>query len=243
VKAIAALLGLMLAVLALPALAAPVPAAPDNWVTDRAGVLSPAARESLDRRLAAYEQTSGHQVIVWIGRSTGEVPIETFAVDAFENWKLGRTKLDDGLGVFVMTEDRAIRVEVGYGLEGTVTDLAASEVIRNVMIPAIEAGEWDSAIVGGVESLVDTIEGRPGALPGDPQGPEAVAQPEEGWKRIAKIVGIAILVIGFLVLLIVNPRLALLLLFFGGRGGGGGGGGGFGGGGGRSGGGGATGRW
>jgi uncharacterized protein len=231
--------------LALPARAAPaIPPAPDDWVTDRAGVLSPAVQQSLDRRLAAYEQASGHQLIVWIDRTTGELPIESFAVEAFEQWKLGRAKLDDGLGVFVMVDDRVMRVEVGYGLEPTVTDLAASQVIRNVMIPAIQRGEWDAAIVGGVESLVDTIEGQPGSLPADPGGGEATEQPEDPRARIARIIVFSVLGVGFLILLIVNPRLALLVLFFGLRGGGGGGGGGgFGGGGGRSGGGGASGRW
>lgn len=240
------LMALLALLVAIPAVAAPaVPPAPDDWVSDRAGVLSPAVQQSLNRRLAAYEQQSGHQVIVWIDRTTGGIPIETFAVEAFEQWRIGRAKLDDGLGIFVMVEDRVMRVEVGYGLEPTVTDLAASQVIRNVMIPAIERGEWDAAIVGGVEALVDTIEGQPASLPGDPGGADATEQPQDPRARLAKIIIFSVLGIGFVILLIVNPRLALLLLFFGlrGGGGGGGGGGGFGGGGGRSGGGGATGRW
>ncbi|HLT36063.1 MAG TPA: TPM domain-containing protein, partial [Enhygromyxa sp.] len=191
----------------LPAVAAPpeIPPAPSEWVTDRAGVMSAAVQQSLNRRLAAYEDRSGHQIIVWIDRSSGGLPIETFAVEAFEQWKLGRAKLDDGLGIFVMVDDRVMRVEVGYGLEPTVTDLAASQVIRNVMIPAIQRNEWDAAIVGGVEALVDTIEGQPGSLPGDPQG-EVVEQPEDPRARVAKIVVISVLAIGFLILLIVNPR-------------------------------------
>lgn len=232
--------------LARPAWAAPpIPPAPDDWVTDRAGVLTPDVQQSLNRRLAAYEQQSGHQVIVWIDRTTGDIPLETFTVEAFEQWKLGRAKLDDGLGIFVMVDDRAMRVEVGYGLEPTVTDLAASQVIRNVMIPAIQQGQWDAAIVGGAEALVDTIEGQPNSLPADPGGGGEPAAPEDPRARMAKIIIFSILGIGFVILLIVNPRLALLVLFFGlrGGGGGGGGGGGFGGGGGRSGGGGAGGRW
>jgi uncharacterized protein len=240
-----AILALLTLLLALPTRAAPpIPPAPDQWVTDRAAVMSEPARASLNRRLSAYEQQSGHQIIVFIDHSTGGAPIEDFAVKAFEQWKIGRAKLDDGLGIFVMTEDRALRIEVGYGLEPIITDLFASQVIRNVMIPAIQRGEWDAAIVGGVEALVDEIEGQPGSLPADPQG-ETVEEPQDPRARIAKIVIISVLAIGFLILLIVNPQLALMLLFLGLRGssGGGGGGGGFGGGGGRSGGGGATGRW
>lgn len=231
--------------------APPIPAAPEQRVTDRVGVLSSAVESSLERRLSSYEAQSGHQIIVWIDSGTGELPIETFAVEAFEAWKLGRAKLDDGLAMFVMVEDRAIRIEVGYGLESVVTDLEAAQVIRNVMVPAIETGNWDAAVVGGVEAIVDTIEGRADALPPSetppvtqpPDGPESAPQP--AWVRIVKIVGLALLGLAFLILLITNPGLALSLLFFflrGGRGNGGGDGG-FSGGGGRSGGGGATGRW
>jgi uncharacterized protein len=84
---------------ASPAFAAPaVPPAPDARVTDQVGVLSSTTRSSLERRLATYEQQTGHQVVVWIDRSTGDIPIEDFAVEAFESWKLGRKQLDDGLG-------------------------------------------------------------------------------------------------------------------------------------------------
>jgi uncharacterized protein len=222
-----------------------VPPAPEARVTDRVGVMSSAARDSLERRLAAYEQQTGHQIVVWIDASTGTTPIEAFAVEAFESWKLGSERLDDGLGLFIMTQDRRLRIEVGYGLEPIVTDLVASTVIRS-MIPAIERGEWDAAVVGGVEQLVDAIEGQPGSLPADPQANAEATQPasEGGWPRILKIVGGAIAAIFLLVLFITNPGLALLLLAFLGRGGrGGGNGSGFGGGGGASGGGGATGDW
>lgn len=231
--------------LAGPVFAAPAPPAPDTRVTDRVGVLSSETRDSLERRLAAYEQQTGHQIVVWIDRTTGAVPIEEFAVQAFEAWKIGRKQLDDGLGLFIMTQDRKLRIEVGYGLEPVITDLVASSVIRS-MIPAIQRDEWDSAVVGGVEQLVDTIEGQPSSLPADPQpNAEATLPPSDrSWPRIAKIVGGAIVAIFLLILFITNPRLAVLLLVFLGRGGrGGGNGSGFGGGGGRSGGGGASGGW
>jgi uncharacterized protein len=240
------LLGLLGLLMMGSALAAPaIPPAPEDRVTDRAGVLSSPTRISLDRRLAAYEQQTGHQIIVWIDRSTDAVPIETFAVEAFEAWKIGDKKLDDGLGIFMMTEDRAIRIEVGYGLEPTITDLVASRVISTTMVPAIERGDWDAAVVVGVEQLVDTIEGQPGSLPSDPEAGEGEPTSDSRWVRIAKMVGIGLGAILLLILFITNPGLALLLLAFLGRGGGrgGGNGSGFGGGGGGSGGGGATGRW
>ena len=236
-----ALLSMVTAAFAAP----PVPPAPASHVNDEAGVLTTDGRESLDRRLVRYEQERGHQVIVYVGRTTDGVPIESFAVEAFEQWKVGQAKLDDGLAIFAMVEDRTIRVEVGYGLEPTITDLIASRVIRSIMIPKIEQGDWDAAIVGGVEALVDTIEGAPGSLPEDP-GTNAVAHGQRKWSALQ----VGALVIGFLIfmgLLATNPGLALGMLFMIGRGGGGGngggGGGGFGGLGGGSGGGGATGRW
>jgi uncharacterized protein len=225
------------------AVAAPAtPGPPRTHVDDEVGVMSSAARKSLSRRLASYEARSGHQIIVWIGQTAGGVPIEDFAVQAFESWKIGRADLDDGLGVFVLVDDRAVRVEVGYGLESTITDLQASQVIRSVMIPKIQSGEWDAAIVGGVEALVDTIEGATGSLPPDPG--DTGRAPEGGLSKL-EIIAAVIGGLLFIILLITNPHLALLLLVFLGRGGGGGGGGGggFHGGGGRSGGGGATGRW
>lgn len=226
-----------------------VPPAPASMVTDRAGVLSPGLRDSLARSLERYQQRSGHQVVVWIDRSTGEVPIEEFAVKAFEAWKIGRAGLDDGLAIFAMTGDRAIRIEVGYELESKITDMVASTVIRNTMIPQIAAGNWDTAMLRGVGYLVDTIEGDVGALPsglGDGDGGEAGAEaPALG---LGSMIGLGLFGLLFVFLLITNPRRALMLLFMIGRSGvggfgGGGGGGGFRGGGGRSGGGGATGHW
>ena len=247
----ARLIVLLLALLALlvPARAgaAEIPPAPTRWVTDAAGVMSEAARADLDARLAAYEEQSGHQVVAWIGRTSGEMSPEEFAVRAFEAWKVGSDELDDGVVLFVFVDDRKVRIEVGYGLEDRVTDLQASQIIRGAIVPSIVAGDFDLAIRSGAEAIADTIEGRPNALPagtstarGPPPEP---ARP--GW---ASKIWMLVLGLAFLVLLITHPRLALLFLWSmagrgGGFGGGGFGGGGFGGGGGRSGGGGATGGW
>lgn len=239
-----ALLGLVFfvcgAAVAAPAVAgqADIPSSPTRWVTDTAGFLSQATSASLDARLEDFERRTGHQVIVYIGRTTGDVPIEEWAVRAFEAWKVGRRGMDDGLVLFLMAEDRKVRIEVGYGLEPVVTDLAATRIVRDVLIPRLQSGDNDGAVTEAVTALLSTISG-------EPSGGEAPAS--EGSRRIAggnKILAI-IGVIFFLILFITNPRLALWLLFImmsGGRGGGGGGGS-FRGGGGRSGGGGASGSW
>lgn len=230
--------GLLVAAALVGGAARAAPPAPSAPVTDLADVLSPEVERSLARRLAGYQASSGHQVVVWIAHSSDGVPIEEFAARSFEAWKLGRAGLDDGLAVFALTDDHALRIEVGYGLEARVTDLAASSVIRTTMLPLIKRGEWDAAIVRGVEALVDTVEGHPNALPG-----EIASEPVSPGLSPAEMIGAAILAGLFLIFFIKNPRRALMLLFMLGRGGGGGGGGNGGGGGGRSGGGGASGRW
>lgn len=215
------------------------PPAPTAPVTDVAGVLSPPVRAALDQRLTRYAAESGHQLVVYLDHSSGGVPIEEFAVKSFAAWKLGQAGRDDGVAVFAMTDDRTLRVEVGYGLEDTITDLAASAVIRTTMLPLIKAGKWDDAVVQGVESLVDTIEAKPGSLPAD-----GADSDEDAAMGLPEKVALGVLAALFLIFLILRPRSALGMLWMVGRLGlGGASGGGFRGGGGRSGGGGATGRW
>lgn len=218
---------------------APIPDRPTSRVTDGAGLLSPAARDTLDNRLAAYERQTGHQVVVWIGSTLGSTPLEDFAVNVFKAWGLGRKGEDDGLLVAVLAKDRRIAIEVGYGLEGQVPDAVASRIINEVMVPKLRAGDSDAALASGVDALLQAIDGKPFAQNGGSPaaGP---AGPSTG-----KIILFVLLGAAFLLLLITHPRLALTLLFvMAGRGGhGNGGGGGFGGGGGRSGGGGARGSW
>jgi uncharacterized protein len=228
-----------------------LPSAPRRWVTDDAGFLSPGARETLDSRLEQYERSTGHQVLVWITRSSGNFTAEDFAAKAFESWRVGRSGIDDGVVLFVFADDRKLRFEVGYGLESTITDAVAGRILRDSVVPRIQAGDQDGAILQGIDALISTIDGTASAGGESPAPGAAQERPqqERGQRKLTtgeKII-IGLLVIGFIILLITNPSLALWLLFnllAGGRGGGGGGGGGgFSGGGGRSGGGGASGSW
>lgn len=232
-----ALAGLLAAGTAHAAAAFVAPPTPSSPVTDRAEVLSPGTETALAQRLARYEAASGHQVVVYLDHSSAGLPLEEFAARSFAAWKLGRAGQDDGLALFVMTDDHALRFEVGYGLEAAVTDLEASAVIRTTMVPLIRAGKWDDAVVQGVEAIVDAIEDRPGSLPTvtTDEPPLALGPPAQ--------VALGVLGLLFLVLLIARPRLAVSLLWFVGRAGLGGSSGGRGPGGGRSGGGGASGRW
>ena len=135
----------------------PIPPAPTQYVTDTVGFLPPAVVDRLNNRLHDYEQQTQHQIIVWIGSTTGDVPIEDWATRAFEKWGVGRKGLDDGLALFIMAKDRRLRIEVGYGLEGDVGDLRASRIIEEVIVPRIRAGDNAGAVEGGVEALIERI--------------------------------------------------------------------------------------
>ncbi|MDX2091090.1 MAG: TPM domain-containing protein [Kofleriaceae bacterium] len=233
---------LLAAVVAL-ASAAPIPPSPTTWVTDTAGMMTPGARDALDARLAAYERATGHQVVVWIGATIGDTPLDDWAVRTFAAWKVGRAGLDDGIVMFVLAQDRKIDIEVGYGLEGQVPDAVASRIIREVMAPKLRAGNADAAITDGANALLTAIQGTPWVDDGTVATQQA-AREETPW--LTYVLG-GVALIAFLVLLVTHPQAALMLLWSisSGRGGGsiGGGGGGFSGGGGRSGGGGARGGW
>ncbi len=228
----------MLAAVALAAAAASaaVPPAPTRWVEDHAGLLSPAARDALDGKLEAYGHATGHQVVVWIGRTLDGAPLADWAVRTFAAWKIGRKGSDDGIAIFILADDRAIDIEVGYGLEDKVPDAIASRIIREVMAPRLRAGDRDGAVAAGVDAVLAAIEGHPWTA-----GASSASETRR-WEGL----GFAVLAVIVLIVFLVNPRLALWLIAMTiGRGGigGGGGGGGFGGGGGRSGGGGARGGW
>jgi uncharacterized protein len=233
---------------------AKIPPSPSRWATDEAGYLSRQTVESLDARLENYEQQTGHQLLVWIGRTLGEnAVLEDWAVKTFEAWKVGRKGLDDGLVLFIFAEDHKIRIEVGYGLEDKVPDIYAYRIINNILVPGFRDGRQDEAVDEAVTALIGYISGKD-AVPENDRGAH------RGKSPVSNIfAGLAVLI--FFIILITNPSLAFWLLlnilgggrgrggrggggFFGGGGGGGwGGGGGFSGGGGMSGGGGASGSW
>ena len=218
-----------------------IPPSPARWATDEAGFISSSTRAEIDSRLEAFERETGHQVLLYITRTTGDMPLEDYAAKAFAAWKVGRKGLDDGLVLFIFPDDRRARIETGYGLESTVPDAIAGRVINNVLVPGIERGDNDGAVREAVASLLDTISGK--TAPGTE---EPVARKSSAKGEVPPVFLIIAGII-FLILFITNPRLALWLLYTllsgGGGGGGGFGGGGFSGGGGRSGGGGASGGW
>jgi uncharacterized protein len=254
------LLALALALVLAPPAAAraaevPIPPQPVRWATDAAGFISPQALQAADRTLEDFERATGAQVLVWIGDSTGDTPLEDWTIKAFEQWKVGRKGLDNGLVLFLFSADRKARIEVGYGLEDKVPDAIASRVLNDVILPRLRSGDRDGAVLAGVQDLLAYIRGDPRGLtasaPGAPTGgtaPSGDSRPKRPVTLLDMVI-VGVVIVGFLVLLATNPSLAMYLLFSilssgrSGGGGGGGGGGGFSGGGGRSGGGGASGSW
>ena len=228
----------------------PIPDAPTRWVTDPSGFITESTRSELDARLERYESVTGHQVIVWIGTTLGDTPLEEWSANVFRAWGIGRRGKDDGVAIFVFSQDRRVRIEVGYGVEDRLPDAYASRIIREAMEPELKAGRNDAAIRVAVDQVLSRLGGERDRSTVSPPPPASPSGPDP----ISIILG-ALAVIGLLILVVTNPRLAMLMLWSvvggghgggfggGGFGGGFGGGGGFSGGGGRSGGGGASGGW
>jgi uncharacterized protein len=213
---------------------AQVPAPPSRWVTDQTGTVPPAQVAALDAELEAFERSTGHQLVVFVGRTTGGEPIEDWAAKTFEAWKVGRAKLDDGAALFVMLDDRAARIEVGYGLEDRLTDAQSARIMRGVIVPRLAKGDVGGGVTEGARAIISALGGE--AQPGPPA---FTVDERVKWGAFAVFAAL------FLAFAIWKPRTAwfLLMMLFNSRRRGSGSGGGFHGGGGRSGGGGATGRW
>ena len=233
----------------------PIPASPAQWATDTAGYLQPQTVATLNARLRAYQSDTGHQVLLYVAPTTGITPTEDWTIHAFTKWKVGRKGLDDGLVLFVFPTDRKVRIEVGYGLEGVMTDALASEIIRNTIAPKLLAGQPDQAVSDGVGVILSTLGGERRAL-GVTPAPVATIEPYDSgdqssplWVIVGIVIGLLI-VVGVLWTLSKLPRSNGPYISSGGGGWGGllvgallSGGGGFSGGGGGFGGGGASGGW
>ncbi len=217
-------------------------------IVDQAGIISRETREQLEPRLADLEAKSGIQLVVATVRSLQGQEIEPYANELFRFWKLGEKNKNNGVLLLVAPNERRVRIEVGYGLEGTLTDALAAVIIHNAITPRFKAGDFSGGIARGVDDIITVLttdesewQKRPSLRLDHAQD----ARPG-GW------IGAVIFLI-VVVLLIVSPRFRAVFfasLLSGGhrgsyrRGGGSGfGGGGFRGGGGSSGGGGASGRW
>jgi uncharacterized protein len=141
-------------------------------VNDDAEILSEGVRLGLTERLKAHEDRTGNQIVLLTIPTLGGESIEEYAVRVFESWKLGQKGKDNGVLVIVVPQDRRMRIEVGYGLEATLTDLLAGRIIRTVMTPRFKTGDYDGGVEAGVNAIVEVLEkGASAELPAD-AGPE-----------------------------------------------------------------------
>lgn len=152
--------------------AAPAPPLLSAHVTDLTGTLQADEVARLEATLVALEKRKGSQLAVLLVPSTGAETIEGYALAVAEKNKLGRVKVDDGLLLLVAKDDRKARIEVGYGLEGVVTDALSSRVIREYLAPKFRQGDYAGGLEDAVGMLVKLVDGEPLPEPmvGDAQG-------------------------------------------------------------------------
>lgn len=153
----ALLAGLALA-LALPAAALEVPYLTGR-VVDEARLLDDASAKALGATLKAYEEKTGRQIAVLTLPSLEGEPLEDFSIKVARTWKLGRKGSNDGVLILVARDDHKARIEVGYGLEGPLTDAAAGRIIRDQMVPHFRANDYAGGIRAGVDAVIGTLEG------------------------------------------------------------------------------------
>ena len=182
---------------------APVPPAA-GYVTDLTGTLDAAQDAALEQQLAAFEARRGSQVVVLIVPSTVPESIEDYAMRVAEQWKPGRRQVDDGAILLIALRDRQLRIEVGYGLEGVLTDAASRRIIDEAIVPRLRAQDLHGAVAAGVDRMMRTIDGE--VLP-----PPAAPAPDEGWTPYLPMVAIGAWVLGTLLRRLVGRPAAAAL--------------------------------
>jgi len=140
-------------------------------VTDQTATLTAAQKAALEQTLQAFEARKGSQLAVLIVPTTAPETIEQYALRVAEQWKLGRKKVDDGALLVVVKTDRALRIEVGYGLEGALNDATSKRIISEIITPRFRQGDFYGGISAGVDGMIRVIDGeplpQPSGKPGD----------------------------------------------------------------------------
>lgn len=206
-------------------------------VVDQAGILSSTVKARLEQTLISENQKGGPQVQVLTVSTLGDENIETAAIKVFDQWKLGDAKKDNGVLFLIAPNEKKLRIEVGYGLEGNIPDVIAKRIISDIVVPYFKRGEFDKGVIQGVNAILSYAHDSSHNFD---EAPKVTSQRQESF--LSKYI-IFIMIGIWIILFFINPRFALLILSRGRGGGGFGSGGGWSGGGGSSGGGGASGGW
>src|SRR3954463_14751677 len=138
-------------------------------VVDQTGTLSSGDIASLTRTLADLQARKGSQIAVLIVPTTDGEAVEQFSLRVAEAWKIGRKKIDDGVLLVVAKNDRHLRIEVGYGLEGALTDVTAKRIIDEIITPRFRSGDFAGGISDGVNGILRVVEGEPLPAPAQRQ--------------------------------------------------------------------------
>ena len=141
-------------------------------VTDLTGTLTPEQMTTLEQQLRAFEAKKGSQIAVLIVPTTQPETVEQYGIRVAEAWKLGRRGVNDGALLLVAKDDRAVRIEVGYGLEGVLPDVLANRIVEQVIVPRFRSGDFFGGIREAVERMIALIEGEP--LPEPARGQRGV---------------------------------------------------------------------
>jgi uncharacterized protein len=174
-------------------------------VTDLTGTLSGPQRQALEDKLAAFEAAKGSQIAVLIVPTTEPETIEQYALRVAEQWRLGRKGVDDGALLLVAKNDRRLRIEVGYGLEGVLPDAGAKRIVSDTITPYFRQGDFYGGIAAGVDRMIRVVDGEP-LPPPTPRGAGGSHQVDLG-----AVIGIVI--VGLVLTTILS---AMLGRFFGG---------------------------
>jgi uncharacterized protein len=242
----------VLAGAAAPALALEVPPRPEGRVSDYAHLLSPAAAGRIESMLARHEAESSDQIAVAIFRSLEGEALEDFSIRLAEQWKIGTREHSNGVILVIFADDRRTRLEVGYGLEGRLTDALSDRILRQVLAPRFRTGDFDGGVEAAMGAIIQVVQG-------EYQGKGRLPEESSGGSAAGALGGLLFIIV-LIAILTRGPSwiwwLILGNMLGGGRGGwsshrsggfggfgGGGGGGSFGGGGGSFGGGGSSGSW
>jgi len=130
-------------------------------VVDQTGTLSSSDIVSLTRTLSDLETRKGSQLAVLLVPTTAPETIEQYAIRVAEAWKIGRKKIDDGALLVIAKDDRKLRIEVGYGLEGALNDATAKRIIDEIIVPRFKTGDFSGGVSAGVERIIGVIDGEP----------------------------------------------------------------------------------
>ncbi len=130
-------------------------------VTDLTGTLTAAEQSQLEQRLAEFEARKGAQIAVLIVPTTRPEEIEQFGIRVADAWKLGRAKPDDGALLLVAKDDRRLRIEVGRGLEGALTDLVSKRILDETVTPLFRQGDFAGGVSAGIDRMISVVDGEP----------------------------------------------------------------------------------